>query len=279
MAKAKTTVSKKKPAPSPSPARSAARKPEMATAPSRAPLPTKADVPPDASVGALVLHSERLVKTVATHADELTTAKVTAADRRELTARIATLRESEAAWKKARLASAPGAVAKGRAALTLGREDLLGALRAFADHDESTQLALDAIGGVDDDDDLEADVEALVPLARAHAADLDGTEITPAHVDMVSTQLTAFRLVRAGVRSAADDTTTAQALSKAALSARRARNEAFWALSQLNRQVCGRARFCFRRDAKRKALFASYTVERAGGRKSPAASSPAKPTG
>ncbi len=163
MAKAKTTtVSKKQPATAPSPAKSAARKPEVATAPSRAPLPSKADVQPDVSVGALVLHSERLVKTAATHADELTTAKVTAADRRELSARIAALREAEAAWKKARVASAPGAVAKGRAALTLGREDLLGALRAFADHDEATQLALDAVGSVDDDDDLEADVEALV---------------------------------------------------------------------------------------------------------------------
>ncbi|MBP6830765.1 MAG: hypothetical protein KA978_08265 [Deltaproteobacteria bacterium] len=280
MAKAKTTtVSKKQPATAPSPAKSAARKPEVATAPSRAPLPSKADVQPDVSVGALVLHSERLVKTAATHADELTTAKVTAADRRELSARIAALREAEAAWKKARVASAPGAVAKGRAALTLGREDLLGALRAFADHDEATQLALDAVGSVDDDDDLEADVEALVPLARAHAADLDGTEITPAHVDTVASLLVAFRLVRAGLRSHGDDPTTAQALSKAALSARRARNEAFWALSQLNRQVSGRARFCFRRDAKVKALYGNYSAERSGSRKPSPANDPAKPTG
>ena len=111
---------------------------------------------PDVSVGALVLHSERLTRTVATHAADLAAAKVTAADQRALTDRIAALRATETAWKKARAAAAPGAVAQARDALTLGREDLVGALRAFADHDDATQHALDAIAGVEGDDDLEA---------------------------------------------------------------------------------------------------------------------------
>ena len=91
-------------------------------------------------------------------------------------------------------------------------------------------------------------------------------------------QLEAFRAARAGVRHRPTDATTAQALSKESLAALRARNEAFWALSQVNRQVCGRARFCFRRDSKRKALFSSYAVERAGVRKPAAPTDSAKPT-
>ncbi len=272
MAKAMTkTVSKKRPAPD-STTKSAARKTRVPTAPS------KADVLPDVPVGALVLHSERLTRTVATHAADLAAAKVTAADLRALSDLITALRATETAWKKTRAAAAPGAVAQARDALTLGREDLVGALRAFADHDAATQRALDAIAGVEDDDDLEADVEAALPLARAHAADFVGTEITPAHVDAVARQLEAFRAARAGVRHRPTDATTAQALSKESLAALRARNEAFWALSQVNRQVCGRARFCFRRDSKRKALFSSYAVERAGVRKPAAPTDSAKPT-
>ena len=277
MAKTKTgTASKKQPVSTPAEAADARK--EVTTAPGASVL-AKADVNPDVAVGALLLHSERLVKTVASHAAELTSAKITPKHQGELARRIAALRTTEAAWQKARGAIAPGVVAKARGVLTLGREDLAGALRAFAEDHEATQLALDAIGGVDDDDDLEADVEALLPLARAHAAELKGTEITPAHVNGVEKALAAFRAARAGARSAAGDETTAQALSKAALSARRARNEAFWALSALNRQVCVRARFCFRRDAKRRALFGNYSAERQGApRKAAPSPAPAKPT-
>jgi hypothetical protein len=112
MAKTKTsTASKKQPASTP--AEQSAPRNEEATAPA-ASVSAKSDVSPDVAVGALLLHSERLAKTVASHADELTAAKITPKHQGELTHRIATLRTAEAVWQKARGAAAPGAVAKGR---------------------------------------------------------------------------------------------------------------------------------------------------------------------
>ena len=241
----------------------------------------RADTSPDASVDTLLLHSERLVETIAAHAGPLALAKIGDVDRAGLTAGVATLRAAEDAWTKARTADAPGAVADARAALTTGRRDLHGALRAFV-KDQETQRLVDAIGDVEDDDDLAADVAALLPLARKHAAELVGTEITPAHVDGVEKQLTRFRKARVGSRPTGDGTTTAQALSKAALAALRARNVAFWSLSALNRDVSGRARFRFRDDPKLRAQFGAYSADRPGARKRAPVDEPkpgdAKPT-
>jgi hypothetical protein len=226
----------------------------------------RADTSTDASVDTLLLHSERLVETLAAHAGPLALAKIGDDDRAGLTAGVATLRAAEDAWTQARTADAPGTVAEARVALATGRRDLHGALRVFV-KDPATQRLVDGVGEVEDDDDLAADVAALLPMARKHVADLAGTEITPAHVDGVEEQLARFRKARVGVRSAREGTTTAQALSKAALSALRARNEAFWALSALNRDVSGRARFRFRDDPKLRALFGAYSADRPGARR------------
>ena len=270
--KTKTPVSKRGPAsraarPRPAPA-------EQTTTPAHSPpapvepdaVSARADTAPDASVDTLILHSERLVETLAAHAGPLAKAKIGDGDRAGLAAGVATLRAAEDAWTKARTADAPGAVADARVALTTGRRDLHGALRVFV-KDQQTQRLVDGVGDVEDDDDLAADVAALLPLARKHAAELVGTEITPAHVDGVEKQLARFRKARVGARTAGDGTTTAQALSKAALSALRARNEAFWSLSALNRDVSGRARFRFRDDPKLRAQFGAYSADRAGARK------------
>lgn len=268
-----------------------AAKPAGAVGEAPPPDTSKQDVVPDVPVATLTAHAEALANIVDEHAKPLTLVKVTTADAASLRGGVAALRELNKAWKNARKASAPGTVASARELLTEGREDLFGALRLFAPNAD-TQAKLGEIAGVDDDDDLDADVEALLPLAAKHAAELEGTEVTPKRVKEVEALLEQFRAARAGVRARTDGkahgegVTTAQSLSASALKAQRARNAAFWALSALDRLICARARFGFRRDAKLRALFASYIVDRVGSGKvkapadkAPADKAPASGTG
>lgn len=234
------------PAPKPAPEVLASRDPAQDT------------LPPDAPVGQLITRAQRLANDVRTLLAPLSRAKVSLEHAAQLDALAQALADAESAWQTAWAKGAPGAVAKSRRALLTGRTDLAEALRVFADHDESTQSALDAIAGVEDDDDLAADVARLIPLAQKHAADLDGTEISPAHVDGVASALKAFGAARAGAREVSDGSTTAQALSEAARQARARRNRAFWELAALTRTVIARGRFAFRHDPERRGLFFGY---------------------
>lgn len=233
-------------------------KPAPAPATIASPDPAHDATQPDAPVAQLITRAQRLANDVRTLIAPLARAKVSLDHATQLDALAQTLGEAESAWQTAWMKGAPGAVAKSRRALLTGRTDLAEALRVFADHDESTQSALDAIAGVEDDDDLASDVARLIPLAQKHAADLDGTEITPAHVDGVASSLKAFGAARAGAREVSDGTTTAQALSEAARQARAQRNRAFWSLATLTRTVIARGRFAFRHDPERRGLFVGY---------------------
>ena len=222
----------------------------------------KQDVAPDAKVTVLTKHAEALANTVERDAADLALVKLTADHATQLRDGATTLRDAETAWQKARAAGAAGTVADLRVALSEGREDIFGALRLFAP-DAKTQATLDDIAGVDDDNDLDSDVARLLPLTTTHAAALVGTEVTPEHVVKVAETLTKLRAARAGTRKTrTDEETTTQALSGSALAAQRARNVAFWSLSALDRLVCARAGYRFRRDAKRAGDYTSYSVER-----------------
>ncbi len=222
----------------------------------------KQDVAPDARVAVLTKHAEALANTVERDAADLALVKLTADHATQLRDGATKLRDAETAWQKARAVGAAGTVADLRVALTEGREDIFGALRLFAP-DAETQATLDDIAGVDDDNDLDSDVARLIPLATTHAPVLVGTEVTPAHVAKVAETLAKFRAARAGARKTkADEDTTAQAFSGSALAAQRARNVAFWSLSALDRLVCARAVYRFRRDAKRAGDYTSYSSER-----------------
>ncbi len=187
------------------------------------------------------------------------------------------LRARKKARQLARKATATGSVAPCAARpLLTGRNDLYGAIEAFVS-DEAVAKELAEIGTVDDDDDLEDDTRRLIALARTHADDLDGTEITPARVDEVEAALAAFRGARKGVVHTAPDGASKQALTEAARVALELRNRAFWALSELDRTVCKRGRFGLRNDPKRKALFNAYVTEAKRGRKAKAPKTPATP--
>ncbi len=254
---AKKTVAKK----------AVAKKAVAKKAPVATPVHPKQDTSPDAKVTLLTRHAETLANTVEHDAGELALVKIGPETATQLREASKALRDAEAAWVKARGAGSTGTVAGVRTTLTEGREDLFGALRLFAT-DDRTQKELDEIGGVDDDDDLEHDVERLVALARKHADKLADTEITAERVDEVEATLAAFHAARVGKRTTTDDGgTTVQQLTATAREALRARNVAFWTLAALDRLVCARGTFRFRRDEKRAAAYTAYTAERTGARR------------
>lgn len=221
---------------------------------------------PDAPALTLAKHAEDLAGNVRPLLEPLAKAKVSAADGERLDTLAALLRVTETAWQTARKEVATGTVAKCRGPLLAGRNDLFGGIDAFVDDDAAADELAD-IGSVDDDDDLESDTSRLIALARKHAADLEGTEITPEKVNGTEAALDAFRRARKGavrVDVVDDDekgAETKHALTEAARVALGRRNRVFWALSALDRKVCKRGRFRFRADASRRGAFASYTAE------------------
>lgn len=235
-------------------------------------------VAPDASSTALVTHAESLAGTMRSLLEALALAKLGEPEAARLEGMATLLRAREGEWQKARKATATGAVAACRAPLMEGRNDLYGAIDAFVE-DESAAKELEEIGTVDDDDDLEDDSKRLIALARKHADDLDGTEITVARVDEVEVALKAFHDARKGVVAAEGEGEgdTKQALSEAARVALELRNRAFWALSALDRKVCRQARFRFRKDAKRRALFNAYVTEAKSAQKAKTPKVPKEP--
>ncbi len=280
---AKKTVAKKAVAKKPAEKKTAGTKPAVsakvraAAAPAVAPSPATGDDGrwPDAPVATLVKHAGDLAGVVRSLAEELAGAKVSTDDADRLDALSAKLQSAEDTWNAARRAVATGSVAQLRPVLTAGRNDLFGALEAFVDDDAVTR-ELEDIGGVDDDDDLERDTRRLLKLCATYADDLEGTEITPEAVAAVETTLGRFRDARRGAPIEAEGETK-QALSEAAQKALDARNRLFFELSDLDRRVCLRGRFCFRKDPARRARFSGYLSEARRGRKPSAPRKPAAP--
>jgi hypothetical protein len=222
---------------------------------------------PNGNVLDLVRHAASLGATVRTHLAALATAKVTAADATSLEQGAVRLRALETAWLEADAASTPGAVAKARAPLRESRDTLFGDIAAYVDDDDgSVAKALHEIGGVVDDDDLESDVGRLIALARRHADNLAGTELTPAIVDLAAAHLKAFEQAREG--AVASTGQTKAALVAVAHSAAAARNAAYWPLLRLDQLVCKRGRRRFRKDLAQRAGFAAFsTAKRRGVKK------------
>jgi hypothetical protein len=206
------------------------------------------------------VHAETLADTVRAQLDSLTNAKVTEADAAALVAGAARLRAAEDEWVDAQRAATPGSVASARAALTAGRKLVFGGIDAFVE-DPAAKRELKLIGRVENDADLDADAGRLVVLARRHAGELAGTEVTPEAVDKLASDLAAFRTARAG----AGDSASKAAAQTRAHDAAAARNAAYWSLLALDKLVCKRGRFRFREEPARRAAFGAFSTERRRG--------------
>lgn len=242
------------------PKKPAARKPAAKPVARAKPAPDRRspfdDKKPDAPATAVVTHARNLARQVRVDLDALTRAKVTAADADQSYTLAAALDAAQDAWLTTQDARNLGSVAAARGPLREGRDQLFAALRTFADANPATQATLDAIGGVDSDDDLTDDTTRLLALAKKHRKELDGTDVTPDRLSEVRAALDHFAATRGGARSGA--ATTAQAESEATRSARRVRNRAFWTLASLDRQVSRRGQYAFRDDAAKRTRYGFY---------------------
>jgi hypothetical protein len=216
--------------------------------------------PPNWSVAGLAQHAETLAQSVRANVGPLVNAKVTLADADALDAHAGHLRAQEDLWQACLARYATGVVAKLRAKVVAGNRELYGALRTFVDDAHPTHHALDAIPEEGRADDLDAGTSRLIELARSHARDLEGTEVTPARVAVIEGDLQAYRAARAGVREGAESVTTVQTLDAQSRDAWELRNRAFWALVALDRTVCKRGRFRFRGDRVKARLFRAHTA-------------------
>ena len=209
------------------------------------------------SASALAEHAEGVAEAAQRNVRALGKAKVSAGDVEGLITLAAALRKRETAWRNLWKSASSGAVAKAREPARAGRDQLFSALRVFADGHGDTQAALDDIAGVENDTDLLSDLERLLALAKAHGGELAGTDTDEAEVATIAATTEAFRKARVEVR--ASGPSAGIELSDEAVAARRARNRVYWALWDLDRQVCLRASHAFRGDARKLRLFAMFT--------------------
>lgn len=212
---------------------------------------------PDAPVEALSRHAAAIAKCVRRDGDALSVARIVAADAEQIESLVRQLDEAQERWVTLNDGRSTGAVASARAPVREGRDQLFDALRTFADHDATTQQRLDEIADVQNDDDLVDDTTRLLALAKRHAKHLEGTDVTAARITEIRGSVEAFRKARSGAREA-PATTSAQAESRALLTARRARNRAFWSLAELVRTVARRGQYAFRQDPVKRKDYALY---------------------
>ena len=211
---------------------------------------------PDAPPALVAKHARRLASQVRVDAAALAHAKVAAPDAHRLETLADALDAAQEAWLVIQDARAVGVVAATRDPVRAGRDHVFAALRTFADANPTTQSALDDIGDVQGDDDLISDTTRLLALAKKHHHDLDGTDLTDARLATIRSALGLFAAARGGAQAAAG--TTTQAEDEVTRSARRARNRAFWALADLDRQVARRGQYAFRDDEAKRARYAMY---------------------
>lgn len=211
---------------------------------------------PEGPVEAHGGHARSLAKFVRRDVEALRSAKLSPADAEALESKAHALDEAQRRWLVLSDKQVAGQVAAARTPLIKGRDQLYLGLRTFAE-DPDTQRRLDEIGEVENDDDLIEDAVRLVALAKRHAQELEGTDITPARVAEVNAALDGFRRAREGERSAPENG-TAQAESRAMLVARRARNRAYWSLAELVRRVVKRGQYAFRDDPVKRKDYVLY---------------------
>lgn len=211
---------------------------------------------PDAPPALVAKHARKLASQVRVDVAALAHAKVAAADAHRLETLADALDAAQEAWLVIQDARAVGVVAATRDPVLAGRDHVFAALRTFADANPTTQSALDDIGEVQGDDDLISDTTRLLALAKKHHHDLDGTDLTDARLATIRSALGLFAAARGGAQAAAG--TTTQAEDEATRGARRARNRAFWALAELDRQVARRGQYAFRDDEAKRARYAMY---------------------
>lgn len=211
---------------------------------------------PDAPPALVAKHARRLASQVRVDVAALAHARVAAADAHRLETLADALDAAQEAWLVIQDARAVGVVASTRDPVRAGRDHVFAALRTFADANPTTQSTLDDIGEVQGDDDLISDTTRLLALAKKHHRDLEGTDVTEARLAEIRSALGLFVAARGGAQAAAG--TTTQAEDEATRGARRARNRAFWALADLDRQVARRGQYAFRDDEAKRARYAMY---------------------
>ena len=211
---------------------------------------------PDAPAALVAKHARKLASQVRVDATALAHAKVALADAHRLDTLADALDAAQATWLVIQDARNVGGVAHAREPVRAGRDHVFAALRTFADGNPTTQSTLDDIGDVQGDDDLISDTTRLLALAKKHHHDLDGTDVTDARLAAIRSALALFAAARGGTMAATG--TTAQAEDEATRSARRARNRAFWALADLDRQVARRGQYAFRDDDAKRTRYALY---------------------
>lgn len=226
-----------------------AEKPPAAPA---APMARRPDAPP----ALLAKHARKLASQLRVDVAALAHAKVVAADAHRLETLADALDAAQEAWLVIQDARAVGVVAETRDPVRAGRDHVFAALRTFADANPTTQSTLDDIGEVQGDDDLISDTTRLLALAKKHHRDLEGTDLTDDRLSAIRSALGLFVAARGGAQAATG--TTTQAEDEATRSARRARNRAFWALAELDRQVARRGQYAFRDDESKRSRYAMY---------------------
>lgn len=228
------------------------------------------DRAPNAPVSGLAAHCEQLAAAVDCHAGALALAKLRPGTGALLRAAVALLREQQTRWTIARAASRPAARADARRAAWLGHDDLYRALRLFADDRPAVQAALDGLSEQPTDDQLLEELDLLLTLAAQNADALAGTDINATRVAAIRRSAEAFRGLRAGAPADGDDEDAdAAEVTGDALAARRLRNRVYWFLANLDRDVCRRGRYIFRRDERKAALFRVYSAPRSAPKAAP----------
>lgn len=210
---------------------------------------------PDASADALADHAGRLAAAVRENAAAVLAGRITVKHAEALDAGAQKLREAEAVWAPHRDGRAGGDVDALRVQATRGRTDLFSALRTFV-KDPAVQKTLDAVADVEDDADLQQDLETLDGLARKHPKKLAGTDVTPKRVDEIKADAKAFLAAR---MAQGPEGVARLALSKEGRKALAKRDAAFWALADLDREVCEGARHAFRHSESLPQAFHAYT--------------------
>lgn len=229
---------------------------------------------PMESPAAQAAHSEALAGVVRRRIKVLGLAKVTIDEATMLEVLAKDLRAAEASWRAYWVAGGDKPLAKAREEAIRGRKDLFSALRTFAANDAATQAALDDVGSVEDDADLLQDLAALIPLAKKHKDDLEGTDVDEGRRGEIEVAEQRFRTLRvagavpagAAEGDAEGIVERAGALSEKGRELFHARNRTYWALVNVDRAVRDKARHAFRHEPKVLGEFASLTNHRTAGK-------------
>lgn len=218
------------------------------------------DTDPDAPVSAIIPHAEALAARARVHWPSLQRAKLAADAPARLEAGVLLLRPADTRWTALYAVLRRSSLADARAAATEGRSDLFQALRLFGEDDPKIQAVLDGLGPEGEDAVLLSDLDRLLGLADTHGELFTGTDLSSARLAEIKVQAAAFRTLRAGASSPEGEVALV-ARTQEAMVARRMRNRAFWFVAAVEREICKRGRYIFRKSPREAALFTLYTTD------------------